>query len=58
MPADADHADHLTYGTATPEQVDAARQDARERLAALDAEWTPQRWEHARAELRQRFAAA
>jgi hypothetical protein len=35
-----------------------ARQRVRERLAALDAEWTPQRWEQARAEQSERLAAA
>jgi hypothetical protein len=33
----------------TDEQAEARRR-VRERLAALDAEWTPQRWEQARAE--------
>jgi hypothetical protein len=37
---------------------DAGQARARRALAALDDTWTPERWEKARAQLRQHFTAA
>jgi hypothetical protein len=40
----------LTYATATPEQIAQARDEARRKLAEMDAVWTPERWAQWRAE--------
>jgi hypothetical protein len=42
--ADEQRTDDVTYATATAEQVSQAREDARRKLAELDAKWTPQKW--------------
>lgn len=41
----------------TPERAE-AREKARTRLAELDAEWTPERWDEARRALAERLNAA
>ncbi len=43
MTQPADHREHLTYATATPEQVAEAREAARRTLAEADEHWTAER---------------
>lgn len=57
MATDADRAEMLTYANATQEQVAEVRAKMRSKLAERDAEWTEERWDQAREQLRQRFAA-
>jgi hypothetical protein len=57
-PALPDELRGLTYDEATPEQVARAREYARARLAAADAQWTPEEREQRRAAFLDRLDAA
>ncbi|HLL66974.1 MAG TPA: hypothetical protein VK453_14905 [Micromonosporaceae bacterium] len=58
MATDAERAEQLTYGNATPEQVAEARERARRKLAEADAYWTPERREQAHQAFLARISAA